>query len=81
MQLSRAQRLIKWFTSASQFEKLMNQSKKWKFTCPCGKTSSIWDIGGIRGATGGKPLSWVKCPHCGKGGMRKLIKEDAKNIQ
>ncbi|HLP11065.1 MAG TPA: hypothetical protein VK177_03975 [Flavobacteriales bacterium] len=54
----------------------MESSKKWKFDCHCGKTSSIWDIGGIRGAAKGKSLTGIKCPHCKRFAMQKLYKEE-----
>lgn len=75
MGLSGAQKFVKWFTSSSRFEKMMAESKQWKFTCSCGKTSSIWDVGGIRSGARGNPVVRVKCPHCHKAGMQKIFKE------
>ncbi len=76
MKLSIAQKIIKFFTSASLFEKMMEDSKRYRFTCNCGKESSIWDIGGIRYKAAGKPLTGVTCPHCGKFAMRKIYKTE-----
>jgi phage FluMu protein Com len=43
-------------------------SHKWMATCPrCQSVNSIWDIGGIRyKAVGGRPITLVRCPNCGK---------------
>ena len=75
MKLSGAQRFVKWFSSSARFEKIMNESKQWKFTCDCGNTSSIWDAGGVRAGASGKPSVMVKCPACGKAKMQKLFKD------
>ena len=76
MNLSTAQRILRFFTSAATFEKMKADSHTWKFDCnECGKTSSIWDIGGIRYKAIGEPYSGVRCPHCGKFKMRKIYKE------
>jgi hypothetical protein len=76
MKLSGAQRFVKWFTSSSRFEKIMAESRQWKFTCECGQVSSIWDIGGVRSGAGGNPKKYVKCPHCGKSGIRKISRQN-----
>jgi hypothetical protein len=75
MKLSGAQKLVKWFSSASRFEKIMNESKQWKFTCDCGQVSSVWDTGGVRSGASGNPKVAVKCPHCGKKSIQKISKE------
>jgi hypothetical protein len=74
MKLSTAQKIIKFFTSASKFEKMMADSKRYLFDCVCGKTSSVWEIGGVRYKAYGNPTSLVKCPGCGKIAMRKIYK-------
>ncbi len=74
MKLSTTQKIVKFFSSDSKFEKIMNESKRYQFDCSCGKTSSIWDIGGIRYKAYGKPTTLVKCPHCAKIGMRQIYK-------
>ena len=76
MKLSIAQKIMQFFSSASLFEKMKEDSKRYRFTCSCGKESSIWDIGGIRSRAAGKPTSGVKGPHCGKFAMRKIYKVD-----
>ena len=75
MQLSTSQKIAKWFSSATTFEKMMEESKQWKFDCEsCSTTSSIWDIGGIRYGAKGDPSKMVKCPNCKKIAMRKIYK-------
>lgn len=74
MKLSIAQKIVKFFSSASLFEKMKEDSKRYRFTCSCGMESSIWDIGGIRYKAVGKPTTGVKCPLCRKFAMRKIYK-------
>lgn len=74
MKLSIAQKIVKFFSTGSKFEKIMEESKRYKFDCTCGKTSDIWEIGGVRYKAYGKPTTLVKCPHCGKIAMRKIYK-------
>jgi hypothetical protein len=74
MELSFVQKLAKFFASASLFEKMKADSKTWKFDCVCGKTSDIWEIGGIRYKAYGEPRTGMKCPGCGKFAMRKIYK-------
>lgn len=76
MKLSTVQKMVKFFSTKSKFEKIMNESKRYQFDCNCGKTSSIWDIGGVRYKAYGKPSTLVKCPHCTKIAMRKIYKAD-----
>jgi len=76
MNLSTAQKLVKFFSSKSTFEKMMEESKLYKFDCDCGKTSSIWEIGGIRYKAIGNPTKLVKCPGCGKAAMRRIYKTE-----
>jgi len=74
MKLSRAQKIIRFFTSRSLFEKMMEDSKRYRFTCSCGKESNIWDIGGIKYKATAGSLTGIKCPHCGKFAMQKIYK-------
>ncbi len=74
MKLSTVQKILKFFTSKSLFEKMMADSKQYRFTCSCGTESSIWDIGGIRYKAYGTPKTGVRCPHCGKRSMQKIYK-------
>lgn len=76
MKLSITQKIVKFFFSDSGFKKIMDESKRYRFDCSCGKTSSIWDIGGIRYKAYGKPITLVKCPHCGKIAMQKIYKAE-----
>jgi len=75
--LSRAQKIIRWFTSKALFEKMEQDSKLWIFDCECGQTSSIWDIGGIKYKAKGYSRSLTKCPRCQKNAMRKIYKKDS----
>jgi hypothetical protein len=74
MELSGAQKIVKFFSSESKFQKIMEESMNWKFTCSCGKESNIWEIGGVRAGAKGKPSVMIRCPHCGKTSMQKLYK-------
>jgi len=74
MKLSTVQKVAKFFSSRSLFERMMEDSKRYRFTCSCGKESSIWDIGGIRYKASGTPRTGVRCPHCGKFAMQKIYK-------
>ncbi len=76
MKLSPTQKIVKFFTSSSLFEKMMEDSKRYRFTCSCGKESSIWDIGGIRYKATRNTMSGAWCPHCKKFGMQKIYKVD-----
>lgn len=74
MELSRAQKLIKFFSSKAKFEKMKEESMQWKFDCECGKTSSILEVGGIRYKAKGEPTKFLPCPACGSKAMRKVYK-------
>lgn len=74
MKRSIAQKILKWLTSEAMFEKFRQESMRYKFDCDCGKTSDIWEIGGVRYKAAGKPLTWVRCPGCKKGAMRTIYK-------
>ncbi|MBK7122576.1 MAG: hypothetical protein IPH68_07005 [Chitinophagaceae bacterium] len=74
MKLSLAQKIIKLFSSGSAFEKMMADSMRYRFTCSCGKETSIWDIGGIRYKAFGNPKTSARCTHCGKIAMRTIYK-------
>jgi hypothetical protein len=77
MKLSPTQKIVKFFTSASLFEKMMEDSKRYRFTCSnCEKESSIWDIGGIRYKATKKARAGAWCPHCKKFSMQKIYKID-----
>ncbi len=74
MQLSSSQKLMKKISSESYFTAAMEESEKWRFTCECGKESSIWEIGGVRYKAKGSPVKFLKCPHCEKKSMMKIYK-------
>ena len=74
MELRIAQRMVQNFYSEEKFQKIIEESKLWKFTCRCGKKSSIWDAGGVRYKASGKPHIRLKCPHCNQVSMMKIYK-------
>jgi Zn finger protein HypA/HybF involved in hydrogenase expression len=74
MKLSFAQKVLKWLTSETTFEKFRLESMRYKFDCTCGKTSDIWEIGGVRYKATANKRTWIKCPGCGKGKMRTIYK-------
>jgi len=74
MKLSLAQKIVKFFTTGPTFEKMMEDSMRYRFTCTCGKETSIWDIGGIRYKAYGNPKTSTRCPHCSKVDMRTIYK-------
>lgn len=74
MELSGMQRMAKRLSSDEKFERMKEDSKKWRFTCTCGQESSIWDIGGIRYKAKGKPRLGLRCPQCNKWAMQSIYK-------
>jgi len=75
MKLSFFQKIAKMVFSQSTFEKMKEESQKYRFTCSsCRQQSSIWDIGGIRYKASGKPRTGIRCPHCKKFGLQKIEK-------
>jgi len=76
MELSRTQKFVKWFSSKAKFEKIIEESKQWIFKCECGKTTSIWDMGGVRSGAKGNPKIRLKCPHCQKVSWQIIYKEN-----
>lgn len=74
MKLSFTQKVVKFFAPQSAFQKMEAESKLHRFTCPCGRESSIWDIGGIRYKATGNPKTLIKCPHCGKVSKQPIYK-------
>jgi hypothetical protein len=74
MKLSTAQKIVRFFSSKARFEKIMEDSKRYKFDCSCGKTSNIWEIGGVKYKATSGSLNRIRCPHCGKAAMHKIYK-------
>ncbi len=78
MELSRTQKVTKFFSSATKFEAMKQESMLWVITCSsCKESTSIWDLGGIRYKAKGNPKIGVKCPKCGVKGMSPLTKAEA----
>lgn len=73
MNLSRAQKLVKFFSSPKKFKEIEEESRRWIFTCSfCDEESNIWEAGGVRYEAKGEPTIGVRCPKCGKAGRQKL---------
>jgi hypothetical protein len=72
--LSRVQKFVRFFSSASKFEKIKAESMQWRFKCTCSKETSIWEIGGIRYKASGDTRVGLRCPACGVLAMQRLYK-------
>lgn len=59
------QRLAMAALPKSWRESMERESRAWKMVCPCGRTISIWDAGGIRWKAAGNPVRLARCPQCG----------------
>ena len=48
-------------------ESMEASSRQWLLRCGCGRAISVWDSGGIRWKTAGRPttLTRLDCPQCG----------------
>ena len=56
---------MKFFSTAKRFDAIQKESMEWKFICPtCTKTTSVWEIGGVRYKASGTPKMRIKCPKC-----------------
>jgi len=40
-------------------------SRSWMVTCPCGRSESVWDRGGVRWLAAGEPKVLASCASCG----------------
>ncbi len=74
--VSRVQRLAKRFSSAERFAEMERESRQWVMDCPCGATTSVWEMGGIRyeAASTGK-VTTGRCATCDakfRGPLRRL---------
>lgn len=50
------------------------ESREWVSDCACGRTFSVWDVGGIRFKAKGNPTQRLCCPDCGVVESRKLVR-------
>jgi endogenous inhibitor of DNA gyrase (YacG/DUF329 family) len=67
--------IILKFMSPELRAKAEADSKTWIAACPrCQKETSIWDIGGIRYKGTGRPMTMVRCSHCGKANFMRFEK-------
>lgn len=65
---------MKFFTSATRFEAIKKESMEWEIICPsCTKTTSIWEIGGVRYKAKGTPKMRIKCPKCDENVTAQLL--------
>ena len=63
------QRLAPWWADAMEAE-----SREWVSDCVCGRTFSVWDVGGIRFKAKGSPKQRLRCPDCGVAELRVLTR-------
>ena len=64
--MSSIQKLLLAVLPGSWAKSMEAESREWVFTCPCGHTRSVWDLGGVRWKAAGNPRQLMKCPSCGK---------------
>ena len=72
------QRLVLAFVSAETARDMEAHSRAWKLVCSgCGGKTSIWEAGGIRYKSKGKPttLTILRCSTCGKRTTHRLEHE------
>ena len=62
--MSLTQRLILRLVPRSWARAMEADSRRWIVRCPCGHEQSIWDLGGIRWKTTGRPRMFRRCPQC-----------------
>ena len=68
--------LILKFMSQQMRAEAEADSRGWVATCPrCQKANSIWDTGGIRYKGTGRPMTLVRCTHCGKASFMRFEKK------
>ncbi|MGD9646001.1 MAG: hypothetical protein AB7U73_09825 [Pirellulales bacterium] len=63
--MSFAQRFVKLVLPARWATAIERESRQWMMRCGCGHETSVWDAGGIRYKSAGKPRRLARCPHCG----------------
>ncbi|MBC8064942.1 MAG: hypothetical protein H7Y17_08940 [Chlorobia bacterium] len=68
------QKLVTRFVSKSFAQAMEAESRAWRFTCTCGWSSSIWDLGGIRYKGKGNKKTLMKCPGCGERKWFQMVK-------
>lgn len=63
--MTRGQRFLLRFVPKSRRADAERESREWMMTCPCGETTSIWDMGGIRyGAKSRGKTTTGRCATC-----------------
>jgi hypothetical protein len=64
--MSFIQKLLLAVLPGASAKSMEAESREWIYTCPCGHTCSVWDLGGVRWKAAGTPGRVMKCPRCGK---------------
>jgi len=65
MNLSRSQKIMKFFSSEKRFNDIRKESLEWGFECPkCNEFTSVWEIGGVRYQAKNTPTMRIDCPKC-----------------
>ncbi len=70
--MSRLQNWLARLLPLALMRAIETESRSWQFQCPCGRATSVWDLGGLRWKARGTPTRWLKCPHCGQAGWHRL---------
>jgi hypothetical protein len=64
--MSFIQNLLKAMLPDAWAKSMETESREWIYTCSCGHTCAVWDLGGIRWKAAGNPRQRMKCTACGK---------------
>lgn len=61
------QRIAKAVVSKKTLAAWEASTRQWALQCGCGHRTDLWDAGGIRHKTSGRPLTATRwrCPKCG----------------
>lgn len=51
------------------------ESRAWMARCPCGFEQSIWERGGVRWGSAGKPKQLLKCPSCDSFTLHSVVRK------
>jgi len=66
------QRLLKGLLPATMFDRVKSESQGWLATCSCGRSTSIWDLGGVRYKASGEKRTMIRCEDCGVRSMHRV---------
>ena len=75
--MSFLQRLFMAIFPRSWAESMEADTRTWKVQCGCGFARSLWDLGGIRWKTVGRPRTrtYLRCPQCGRRSWHAVVRE------